>query len=174
MRRIVLFATSALLLAAAAPSSAEGQVSFFGGLGVTQPLSDLSNAAGVGWHGNVGMQLGVASIPIRLRGDGTYHSFGEEGGNPKPKVLAGALSIVVPFPGVGLRPYLLGGIGAYRTTFSGDSIDEESDRGFHGAFGVDIGAPTGLGGYAELRYVDIQSDAPGNRRLISATLGLRL
>jgi hypothetical protein len=120
-----------------------------------------------------GLQLAVAALPIGLRADGAYHSFGQQGTNPATSILSGALSLVVTFPGVGLSPYVLGGVGAYRTSQDVSGLEPESDSGIHGAFGVDIGA-LGFGGFAEVRLVNVSTAGSGNRRYVTATLGIRL
>ena len=169
MRPIAVLATLAFLLI---PSAAEAQVRILGGAGVTNPMSDLSDASDVGWHAMAGMHLGIAALPVGLRADGGYHSFGEQGTNPKTSILSGALSLVVTFPGVGLSPYVLGGVGLYRTSLDVDGLEPDSDSGIHGAFGVDIGA-LGFGGFAEVRLVNVRPES-GNLRFVTATLGIRL
>lgn len=171
MRRTALFATLALLLLL--PSATAAQLRILAGAGVTNPMGDLNDATDVGWHATGGVKLSIATIPVSLQADGTYHSFGEQGTNPQTSILAGALSLVVPFPGVGLRPYVLGGVGLYRTSLDVDGLDPESDTGIHGAFGVDIGA-VGFGGYAEVRGTVVDTEGSGNRWFVSATLGVRL
>jgi hypothetical protein len=143
------------------------------GAGVTNPMSDLNEVADAGWNLMAGMQLSVAALPVGLRADGAYHSFGEQGANPRTSMLSGALSLVVTFPGVGLSPYLLGGVGMYRTSIDVSGVEPESDSGIHGAFGVDIGA-VGFGGFAEVRLVNVSAEGSGNRRFVSATLGIRM
>jgi len=170
MRKTVLLATVAVL---SLPAAGEAQVSLLGAVGVTNPMSDLNDVADVGWHAMAGMHLAIADLPVGLRADGAYHSFGEQGMNPATNILSGALSLVVKFPGVGLSPYLLGGVGIYRTSADGSSFATESDSGIHGAFGVDIGA-LDFGGFAEVRVVNVSTESAGNRRFVSATLGVRL
>jgi hypothetical protein len=109
-----------------------------GVVGLSTPLGAFADAADVGWHLLAGLQLGVPEIPVGIRADGSHHSFGEPSSVPKTSMLAGALSLVVDLPGVGLVPYLLGGVGRYRTSV--DGFDATSDSGIHGAFGVNIGA----------------------------------
>ena len=169
MRRSLLWLVLALLVA---PGAAQAQVQLLGAAGLTNPMSDLNDISDVGWHLMGGAELSVATLPVSLRADGSYDSFGEQGTNPRPKVLSGALSLVVRFPGVGLRPYVLGGVGVYRTSL--DAVDSQatSDKGIHGAFGVDIGA-LGFGGFAELRLVDFERDS-ATFRYVTAMLGVRL
>jgi len=170
MRRFILCLTLAMLLS---PAAAEAQVRIMAGVGVTNPIGDLKDASDVGWHAMGGMQLSVATLPVGLRADGGYHSFGEQGANPQVSILSGALSLVVTLPGVGLSPYVLGGVGVYRTSLSEATLDPTSDTGIHAAFGVDIGA-LGFGGFAELRGVNVSTEGPGNFRFLTATLGFRL
>jgi len=170
MRRSTVLLALALMLT---PVAAQAQVQILAGAGVTNPISDLKNVTDVGWHAMAGMQLSIATLPVGLRADGGYHSFGEQGTNPQMNVLSGALSLVVKLPGVGLSPYLLGGMGIYRTSLANTGLDSTSDTGFHAAFGVDIGA-IGFGGFAELRGVNVSTEGSGNFRFLTATLGVRL
>jgi hypothetical protein len=169
MRR---FALLAILLCLSVPSVSAAQVRLMGGVGVSNPMSDLKDVADVGWHAMAGLQLSIAALPVGLRADGMYHSFGERGASPTPSVLSGALSLVVTLPGVGLSPYVLGGLGTYRTSTDGGT-DAQSDSGIHGAFGVDIGALS-FGGFAEVRLVNVNTEGSGNVRFVTATLGFRL
>ena len=170
MRRTALCLALALFFA---PAAAEAQVRILAGAGVTNPISDLNDVAGVGWHAMGGAQLEIATLPVGLRGDGGYHSFGEQGSNPQTSVLSGAVSLVVTLPGVGLSPYVLGGVGVYRTSLDLPGNEASSDTGFHAAFGVDIGG-LGFGGFAELRGVNVSTEGSGNFRFLTATLGIRL
>jgi hypothetical protein len=170
MRRTAYLATVLLLLL---PSASSAQVRLMAGAGVTNPMSDLNAVSDVGWNVMAGAQLSVASLPVGLRADGAYHSLGEQGSNPQTSILSGALSLVVTFPGVGLSPYLLGGVGVYRTSVDVSGVEPDSDSGIHGAFGVDIGS-LGFGGFAEVRLVNVKTEGTGNRRFVSATLGLRM
>jgi hypothetical protein len=170
MRRFVLLAAVMCVLV---PVTADAQVRFLAGAGVTNPMGDLNDAVDVGWHATAGVQVGIGALPVGLRADGGYHSFGEQGANPKLSILSGALSLVVTFPGVGLSPYLLGGVGMYRTSVDVDASDPDSDPGVHGAFGVDIGS-LGFGMFAEVRFVNVNTGESANQRYVTAALGFRL
>ncbi len=170
MRRFAFLVALTMVLG---PTAAEAQVRFMAGAGVTNPVGDLNDAADVGWHAMGGMQLSVATLPIGLRGDAGYHAFGEQGPSPSVSILSGAVSLVVTLPGVGLSPYVLGGMGIYRTSLDVTGADLTSDTGIHAAFGVDIGA-LGFGGFAELRGVNVSTEGSGNFRFLTATFGVRL
>lgn len=120
-----------------------------------------------------GLQLAVPGIPIQLRADGGYHSFGAASGQSESSVLGGAGSLVVTLPGVGLVPYILGGVSQYRVSVDATGVDPVTDNGYHGAFGVNIGA-LGFGGFAELRVANISQSGGNNARFVSVTLGVRL
>jgi hypothetical protein len=167
MRRLIPLALFAIFVA---PVAADAQVRLMAGGGLSTPIGDFGDAAQAGWHLTGGMQLAVPAIPIALRGDGAYHSFGQASSLPSVDMLGGTLSLVFNLPGVGLVPYLLGGVGAYRTTVEG--LDAQSDNGFHAAFGVNIGA-IGFGGFGEVRFVNVNQSV-GDARFVTATLGLRL
>lgn len=167
MRRHVFVVTLALALL---PIAGAAQVRIMAGGGLSTPIGDFGNAADPGWHLEGGLQLSVPSIPVALRGDGAYHSFGEASSSPKVNILSGALSLVVTLPGVGLEPYFLGGLGTYRMSVKGSGAT--TNGGFHGAFGVNIGA-LGLGGFAEVRLVNVNGNA-GDSRFVTATVGIRL
>jgi hypothetical protein len=169
MHRLTLFAALALL---SAPAAASAQVSLMAGAGLSTPIGDFSDGAEAGWHGIAGLQLSVPAIPVALRADAGYHSFGQATGNPSSSVLSGAASLVVNLPGVGLVPYLLGGVGQYRQSVDLSGVDPVTDNGYHAAFGVNIGA-LGFGGFGEVRFVNI-SHSVGNSRFVTATIGLRL
>lgn len=169
MRRITLFAAVVLL---SAPAAVAAQVRLLAGAGLSTPIGDFSDVAEAGWHGMAGLQLGVPAIPIALRADGGYHKFGQAAANPSSSMLSGSLSLVLNLPGVGLVPYILGGVGSYRTSVDVAGVDAVSDSGFHGAFGVNIGA-LGFGGFGEVRLVNV-SQSGGDARFVTATLGLRL
>jgi hypothetical protein len=159
------------LLLLLAPAVALAQPRLMAGAGLSTPFGDFDNVAGPGWHANAGIQLEVPSIPIALRADGGYHSFGEESPAPKLTMLTGALSAVAVLPGVGLGPYLLGGIGVYRSSVEGS--DPVSDPGFQAAFGVDIGSGTGFQGFVEVRFANVNADG-GDARFVTATVGFSL
>ncbi len=172
MPNVRSLALTALVLALAAPTPGlEAQVRLMAGAGLSTPLGDFADAAEVGWHGAAGLHLGFPNLPVGIRGDGGYHSFGEASPTPKTNMLNGALSLVVELPGVGLVPYLLGGVGAYRTSV--DGFEAISDSGIHAAFGVNIGGTLGFGGFGEVRFVNVNADG-GDARFVTATVGFRL
>ncbi len=165
MRRFALL--TALLLAL--PAAAHGQTRLLLGGGLSTPNGDLADAVNTGLHGRVGLQVGVPVFPVSFRGEGGYHRFPEKGGDDNTTMLTGSFSAVLSFGGIGLSPYAIAGIGQYRMDSSaGEAV---TNSGFHGGFGVSIGA-LGVGGFAEIRVVNINGEN-GDVRYIPVTVGLR-
>jgi hypothetical protein len=168
MRRFLLFALFGLL----APVGADAQPRLMVGGGFSAPSGSISDAADPGFHLRASLQVTLPTLPLALRGDGTFHRFGSSvDGAVDPEILAGSGSLVYTLPGVSLQPYLLAGIGSYRT--EAGPIDEPvavTETGYHGGFGVAVGG-LGLGAFAEIRYIHITGDE--SAALIPLTLGLR-
>ena len=146
------------------------------GVGISNPIGDLADGpAGTGIHGQVGLQVGIPTFPVSLRGDAHYHDFGEgDIADSQFDVLSGALSAVLTLPGVGIMPYVLAGLGAYRIGVeAAGTSTHDTETGFHGGFGVNLGG-LGLGGYAEIRFIGVGTEGAGNFRYIPLTVGLRL
>ncbi|MDA0311529.1 MAG: outer membrane beta-barrel protein [Gemmatimonadetes bacterium] len=165
MRRIALLAVLALAL----PVAVDAQARLMVGGGLSTPNGDFSGAVDAGLHGRVGLQVGVPVFPVNIRAEGEVHRFPEVTGGAKTNMIAGTVSAVMSLGGIGLSPYVLAGFGRYRVDPSATAA--ETNKGFHGGFGVSLGA-LGLGGYAEIRVVNV-SGATGDTRYIPVTVGLR-
>ena len=172
MRRPLLIASLFVLL----PAAAEAQPRLMIGGGFTAPQGEIGEVADPGWHLGVGLNLGIPTLPVALRADGRVHKMAANDSALRDnEYLTGSISLVFQLPGVGLEPYVLGGMGTYR--YSGglrsDPAEAEfSDTGYHGGFGMVTGQ-LGFGLFAEIRYVHIPTDA-GSSSMIPLTLGFRL
>lgn len=168
MRRSFAIALLAVLL----PVAASAQPRLLVGGGFSAPNGQITDVADPGYHLQAGLQVSIPTLPVGLRGDGAYHRMAATTADlAQTEILAGSLSLVFNLPGVGLQPYFLGGIGSYQTEAGPvDDPQKATDTGYHGGFGVAIGG-LGFGGFAEIRYVQIQSATTA--RLIPVTLGFR-
>ena len=171
MRRLVLSAAVFLFFV---PAAVEAQPRILVGGGITSPNGDFKDAARAGYHGRIGVELAIPTLPVALRADADFHRLPEAGPLfDSSQILGGSLSLVFTLPGVGLSPYLLGGLGAYRVeTGLVGSSDPVNRNGFHLGFGTKIGS-LGFGGFVEIRYVQIGGDA-GDTKYIPVTVGFRL
>jgi opacity protein-like surface antigen len=172
MRRFMLAAVLAGFLIPAAAEAQRPRIMAGGGL--STPTGDFNEAAEVGYHGRLGLQMGGPAFPLAGRLEGEYHSFGQTTGLPKYKVLNGALSAVLELEGTGITPYFLAGIGRYRVDadVTGLDTDPVTETGFQGGFGVNIGA-VGFGGFAEFRVIQINMEGDAIR-YFPVSVGFRL
>lgn len=171
MRALVLIA---LAVATLVPVGVEAQPRLMVGGGITRPNADLSDSAETGYHAQVGLQVGIPTLPVGFRADGGVHRLGQGPATfARTRILAGSLSAVLTLPGIGLSPYLLGGVGSYSTQAGLVGASEKvTETGYHGGFGVNLGAG-GMGGFVEIRFVQIKGDVQ-TTRFIPVTFGLRL
>ena len=172
MRRLTVYASVLVFLV---PAAVEAQPRLLVGGGITRPNGDFKNAASAGYHGRVGVEITIPTLPVALRADADYHNLPETGPTfDSSQILGGAVSLVFTLPGVGLSPYLLGGLGAYRieTGLVGFS-QAVVQNGFHVGFGTKLGS-LGFGGFVEIRYVQIGGDSGVDTKYIPVTVGFRL
>ena len=171
-RRLTLAATALCLVAL--PGALEAQIGFLAGGGISSPLGDFADEAGTGYHLRAGFDGAIPTTPISVRIDGDYHRLAEaDSGFESASVWAGAFSVVYRLPGVGIRPYLLGGIGKYRLKAGPAGMSTAvTDNGLHAGFGLNLGA-IGFGGFVEIRYVQVNT-AGDDTKYLPLTVGLRM
>ena len=173
-------AALALAAAVAAPAAAQDAASaraFTFGLrgGVSVPLGALADEgeeggnAGTGFNAGAFIGLTPAALPVGLRLEVGYDRFGIDVGELPPgaefdgdwSILSGTLNAIVAVPTQGgVRPYVIGGVGAYnvKASFSasedGESIDFSEDQtkiGVNGGAGLRF-ALGSLATFVEARY----------------------
>ncbi len=173
MRRSLIRAAVVALAAAllAAPASLSAQVHFILGAGLSSPTGDLSNVVSTGYHARAGIQIGAPLFPLSVRAEGDVNRFpAVAGGSGQTTIADGTASLVLSLGGVGISPYVLGGIGRYRASYSGGG-GTSTNTGYHAGVGLSFGI-LGFGGFLEGRFVNI-SAAGGNARYFPITVGLR-
>jgi len=165
IRRIAV--VSALAIAAAAfAAPAEAQLPFRLGVqaGASIPTGDMGDGAETGYHVGLLAEAKPVLLPIGVRADVIYNEFGSSGEDDVDfRLLNVNANAIFEMPGVGLRPYLLGGLGWYRGNFNadGESGDAESAIGFNVGGGIKFGL-AGFGAAVEAHYrsVNLEFDVP--------------
>ena len=103
------------------------------------------------------MSMRPASLPVGLRFDVGYSRFGTEVEDVNASVIHGMASAVYDFKTAStLRPYVLGGLGIYRTEVNvdtpfGDYDGSSTDLGLHAGGGINLQLG-GLDSYVEGRF----------------------
>jgi hypothetical protein len=119
--------------------------------GASIPLGDFGDFAETGWHAGALAQWNGAGIPIGIRGEVVYHSFGSKDVSDASLNLINAnLNAVWMFPmtePATVRPYIIGGGGWYRESCN-DCGDSESSN--HGGLNVGAGIQVPLSGFTSI------------------------
>ena len=178
MKRIVsLFAAVAMTgVMGASAVEAQSPVRFGLAGGLTLPQGDLGDGLKSGFHGQVMLGFGMMALPVKLRADLSYNSLGvEDGGifgDDDLRIIGGALNAIVGMGGIGVKPYLTGGVGYYNSKF-GD-FDAENDFGLNGGVGLEFSL-TGMSTFLEVRYIKIFVDDDGgdfSAAIVPITFGI--
>ena len=162
MTRRLLALASLATLAFAAPVTARAQSPFKLGLalGPSFTSGDLGDTQEWGYHiaGSIGGRPMLS--PIGLRAEVMYHSFtGKEvdlgvigtAEYDDANVIAGIVNAEIGMSGVGLQPYLIGGVGYYSFGSGGEDVDRVGRAGLNGGIGLRFGL-AGFAAFAEARY----------------------
>lgn len=188
----------AALFAATGHANAQGSTSIIKPIsfgisgGVAVPSGDLSNGTGNGFTGvNTGynatasLAIALPALSFGLRGDASYNSFGSKNfafaqysGNPgynsDARVASFTANIVyqISLPAPIVRPYLIGGIGAYNTHFSGAPSGQQSNTNTGFNIGAGVALPLILANtFVEARYHRVNA-SQGTIAYIPITVGI--
>ncbi|MDZ7631860.1 MAG: outer membrane beta-barrel protein [Gemmatimonadaceae bacterium] len=180
--RRVLAGASIAIAAAAAP--AQAQVAFGLAGGATLPSGDLNDRQNLGYNGLATLQLGLPTVPLQLRADLQYNSFGGKNfvdafntavDGADTRVISGSINAVFNLLTGPIKPYAIGGIGYYDTQLKGT----ESSRkvGYNYGGGVKFGL-TGASIFVEARVHQVNESVfnvgagRSTARFIPITIGI--
>jgi hypothetical protein len=174
LKRSLYLAVATIALAAAPASAQLGLVKPFSlGVagGVTQPMSDLSDAAKLGYNATAALEIHLPFIPVGVRVDGAYNMFGEKiTGTGKLHAISATGNLVWRLPVPGVSPYVIGGAGLYMLGSDLAGASNENHMGWNAGAGVNL--PLGfLKAFVEARYNNISTDA-GSVKFVPVTLGI--
>lgn len=168
VRQVAVAAAVATVVGVSAGTAQSARVGLGGG--VTLPLREYHTTDNAGWHVLGKVEIDVPESPIDVRVDGMYSRTGQKAPSTGNTRLAGGTADLlwrIPTSVPGLRPYVLGGAGAYNVDVNGGSATKFS-------WGAGLGASLELGlihAFAESRYISIH--LPGTAlRFVPVTAGL--
>ena len=161
MRRWTLVAACCTFLPAVSPLEAQRPISIGIACGVSIPASDLRDGVDAGWHALGTVSLSTLMQPLGLRLDVAYNRFafndeaqaalGEDG---HQEVASATLNVSyrLPMTDSPMSPYLISGLGAYRSECSAGPECEATTR-----YGWNVGLGTklyllGVRSFLEARY----------------------
>ena len=179
-RVIALAALAAAIVTAPAAVEAQGSVKFGVAAGATFPTGDASDLYEWGYHVAGSITGKPMASPVGIRGEVMFHQLtGKEGVTvgpvtsdvPNANVIAGLVNAELGMGGVGVRPFLIGGIGFYRLDF-GEGTDAQNKFGFNVGAGLDFGLAD-FDAFVEARYHSIQTDGDLNINIVPLSFGIR-
>jgi outer membrane protein with beta-barrel domain len=161
IHRTRIVATCCTLLALSTSSAGAQRLLTIGlGGGVSLPSSDLSNGSNTGWNALATLVLSTPMQPLGLRADVAYNQFGFSSastatfgsGHQNVGSLTANVTYRLPTPGTPISPYLITGLGAYRTDCSVDVACQGATHfGWNAGLGTKLYALR-LRSFLEARY----------------------
>lgn len=170
MRRYIVAAVAALFTLTVVSSTAHAQrpISFGIAGGATVPLGDLGDDTETGFNLMGVLDFGAPLIPVGFRIDGMWSQLGATGAGDDHRILALTGNVRYAMAGVGMRPYLIGGLGFYNQ--SQGTIDE-NDFGINAGVGVEF-LLAGFSTFGEIRFHNIFAD-PESAQFLPISFGLK-
>lgn len=176
MKRISLavaaFAVAALTTSTSSAQSAK-PISLGISAGAAIPVGDLSDDYNTGYNGTVSLQFQSSGSPIGIRIDGMYNKLANKDERPllaDIKILSANANIVYALPGVGIRPYLIGGAGIYSYKPDISGVDAQSDLGVNGGIGASFPL-SGFNTFVEARFHHIFTEGYATQ-FVPVTFGI--
>jgi hypothetical protein len=159
MKRVLpaLAALSALVVIASTSSAQSAKAVSLGiSAGAAIPVGDLADDYNTGYNGTVSLGFQSVGSPIGIRLDGMYNKLSDRGDRiggslPDIRIMSANANLVYALPGVGIRPYLIGGAGIYNYKQDVSGIDAENDFGLNGGIGAAFPL-SGFTTFVEARY----------------------
>ena len=124
MRRITLAVLGTVILLHNDVALAQRPLSISLAGGVSLPQGTLGNGSDMGWHGLAGLNVSSLMLPLGMRVDAAFNRFASNttgvslgsGGHYDVASLSGNLTYRLPMTNSPFSPYLISGMGAYRTS----------------------------------------------------------
>lgn len=175
MRRIWIGLVIAGVSLAGAQLSAQSPKPLTVGIagGAAIPLGDLADLYNTGYNGTVSLGLSSLGTPLGLRFEGMYNKVlgrDDVGNPPDARIVAGTANLVYGLPGVGIRPYLIGGAGYYGLKPDVDNIESENKLGLNGGIGA-MFPLSGFNTFVEARLHHVFTDV-SSTQFVPVTFGI--
>lgn len=177
-------AAVALAAAALGASAAQAQLPanpFSLGIsgGAAIPTGDAGDAFETGFSVDGIIGIRAPLLPVSFRGEVGYTRFGVKNiDDVNLRMISGVANAVYTFsagPVAVVRPYLIGGIGAYNLKATGDNVPDDSDNetkvGLNGGVGIEIPL-SGITGFGEIRYTSVFTEGT-NTNFVPIRFGIR-
>jgi hypothetical protein len=171
MRSRLFAAIIATVLAILPIRVALSQARFSVSGGLAAPMSDLGDAADLGYNVGAGLNFGGTYLPIGARIEGSLSQFSLKNLNEDVRILNATANAVVNIGQGNDSPYLIGGLGIYNSKFGNADSENAVGANLGGGLRFPVG---GLNAFFEARYHAMLGDrgAGANLQFIPITLGI--
>jgi opacity protein-like surface antigen len=140
--------------------------------GAALPVSDLKDIVNTGYNVTGTLALNPQLIPLGVRVDAAYNSFGATGGGGNFKFTSVTGNLIYKFPSPGVSPYAIGGAGWYRASADNGGGLSVADNHFGWNLGGGVSIPlSGFDTFIEARYNQVQGNG-GSLKFIPITFGI--
>ena len=136
--------------------------------GLSLPTSDMADRVETGWNAAAALNYNFPLSNLGVRFEGFWNQFSGEGANPDLRILGGAVNAFYHLGGIGIRPYVIGGIGSYNAKF--DEGESTTDLGINAGGGIKF-ALAGMSAFAEARYHAVDTDI-GDFQFVPIVFGI--
>lgn len=175
MRRIWigLAATAAILTGAQLSAQSPKPVTLGLAAGAAIPVGDIADFANTGYNGTVSLGLSSLGTPLGIRFEGMYNKLlgrNDVGNQPDLRILGGTANLVYGLPGVGIRPYLIGGAGYYSVKPDLPNFESENKLGLNGGIGA-MFPLSGFNTFIEARLHHVFTDV-SSTQFVPVTFGI--
>ena len=175
---------AASLALAAAPARAQlggvNPFSFGVSGGAAIPTGDLADGVKTGYTIDGLVAVRIPTSPVSFRGEVGYTRFDIKNSDASFDIVSGVANLVLglsPGGAYTVRPYLIGGVGAYggRRIERRGNVTITSDRevkfGLNGGVGIEIPL-SGITGFGEIRYTSVFTEG-SNTNFLPIRFGIR-
>jgi opacity protein-like surface antigen len=152
-------------------------VQFSVAAGASMPMGDYGDAVNMGFHAQGSAEIAPKGMPVSWRADLLWNRHGGKEDVLGPDASSSTLGLNVnAVYGIqtksAARPYLIGGLGMYRSSgeIDGESIDATTDFGFNAGAGVRFNLGT-IRSFAEVRMHNVMTEGEATR-VVPITFGL--
>ncbi|HEY4954189.1 MAG TPA: hypothetical protein VII02_04825, partial [Gemmatimonadaceae bacterium] len=134
----------------------------------------LSDSWSTGYNGTIALGLSSVGSPLGLRFEGSYNKFiGRNdtfNNQPDYRIIDGTANVVYALPGMGITPYLIGGVGYYSLKEDLPNFSSVNKFGVNGGVGA-MFPLSGFNTYVEARIHDVFTDV-NSTWFIPVTFGI--
>jgi hypothetical protein len=174
MKKLFSGLAALALMFGAATASAQGAINVGIAAGAAIPVGDFADVYNTGYNGTVFIGLKPPLSPVGFRVDGMYNKFiGRDdvlGNPPDASIIGGTANLVYYLPGVGIRPYVIGGAGYYGLKQDISGVDRIGKFGVNGGVGAQFPL-SGFNAFLEARFHHVSTEG-NSTQFVPVVFGL--